>query len=81
MGRAEHPATEGRPAVPHGGGGTVGVLIIVLGVVGIGVALAAIIETAVDAARTRRVLDLFAIVAVAALTVWLLVAYGDVIMQ
>jgi hypothetical protein len=59
----------------------VGVLIIVLGVVGIGVALAAIIETAVDAARTRRVLDLLVTVAVAALTVWLLVAYGDVIMQ
>lgn len=58
-----------------------GVLIIVLGVVGIGVALAAIIETAVDAARTRRVLDLVVTVAVAALTVWLLVAYGDVIMQ
>lgn len=58
-----------------------GVLIIVLGVVGIGVALAAIIETAVDAARTRRVLDLLVTVAVAALTVWLLVAYGDVIMQ
>lgn len=58
-----------------------GVLIIVLGVLGIGVALAAIIETAVDAARTRRVLDLLVTVAVAALTVWLLVAYGDVIMQ
>lgn len=58
-----------------------GVLIIVLGAVGIVVALAAIIETAVDAARTRRFLDLVLVVAVAALTVWLLVAYGDVIMQ
>jgi len=59
----------------------VGVLIILLGVIGIAVALAAIIETAVDAARSRRFLGLGLVVAVAALTVWLLIAYGDVIMQ
>lgn len=58
-----------------------GVLIILLGVIGIAVALAAIIETAVDAARSRRFLGLGLVVAVAALTVWLLIAYGDVIMQ
>jgi hypothetical protein len=58
-----------------------GVVILVLGVVGLCVALAAVVEVTVDAGRKRQYLDIAIILAVAALTVWLLIAYGDVLMQ
>lgn len=58
-----------------------GVVILVLGVVGLCVALAAVVEVAVDAGRRRQFLDIIVVVVAAALTVWLLIAYGDVLMQ
>jgi hypothetical protein len=58
-----------------------GVVILVLGVVGLCVALAAVVEVTVDAGRKRQYLDIAIVLAIAALTVWLLIAYGDVLMQ
>lgn len=58
-----------------------GVVILVLGVVGLCVALAAIVEVVVDAGRKRQYLDIAIVFCAAALTVWLLIAYGDVLMQ
>jgi hypothetical protein len=59
----------------------VGVLIIVLGAVGLAVVLAALVDVFIDAGRKRQYLDILVVVGVAAVTVWLLFAYGDVIMQ
>lgn len=58
-----------------------GVVIVVLGVIGIGVALAAIVDVAVDGARGRRYLDIVIVIAAAAVTIWLLITYGNVLMQ
>jgi hypothetical protein len=58
-----------------------GVVILVLGVVGLCVALAAIVEVVVDAGRKRQYLDIAIVLVAAALSVWLLIAYGDVLMQ
>lgn len=57
------------------------VLIIVLGAVGLLVALLAIVDVCVDAGRRRQYLDIGIILAVAVVTVVLLIAYGDVIMR
>ena len=56
-------------------------LIIVLGVVGLLAAGAAFAELSWDAVRRRHYLDIVAAVAVAALAVWLLLAYGGSILQ
>jgi hypothetical protein len=45
------------------------------------VALAAIVEVVVDAGRKRQYLDIAIVLVAAALSVWLLIAYGDVLMQ
>lgn len=58
-----------------------GVLIIVLGVVGLLAAVAAFAELSWDAVRRHHYLDIAAAVAVAALAVWLLLAYGGSILQ
>jgi hypothetical protein len=58
-----------------------GVVILVLGIVGLCVALAAVVEVAVDAGRKRQYLDIAIVLALAVITVWLLIAYGDVLMQ
>ncbi len=57
------------------------VLIIVLGILGIGVALAALVEACIDAGRKRQVLDIILLVALAGITVVVLITYGDVLMQ
>lgn len=57
------------------------ILIIVLGVVGLLVAAAAVVDVCRDAGRRRQYVDIAVIVAVAAATVWVLIEYGDVIMQ
>jgi hypothetical protein len=59
----------------------VSILIIVLGVVGLLVAAAAVVDVCRDAGRRRQYVDIAVIVAVAAATVWVLIEYGDVIMQ
>ena len=57
------------------------ILIIVLGGVGLLVAAAAVVDVCRDAGRRRQYVDIAVIVAVAAATVWVLIEYGDVIMQ
>lgn len=59
----------------------VNVLIIALGVIGIAAALAVIVETAVTGVRARRYLDLVIVLLVAALAVWLLVRWGDILLR
>jgi hypothetical protein len=59
----------------------VSVLIIVLGVVGLLAAVAAFAELSWDAIRRRHYLDIIAAAALAALAVWLLLAYGGSILQ
>jgi hypothetical protein len=59
----------------------VGVLVIVLGVVGLLAAATAFAELSWDAVRRRHYLDIIVAVAVAVLTVWLLLAYGGSILQ
>jgi uncharacterized membrane protein YidH (DUF202 family) len=59
----------------------VGVLIIILGVVGLLAAAVAFGELSWDAIRRRHYLDIVAALAVGALAVWLLLAYGGVILQ
>lgn len=58
-----------------------GVVIVVLGIVGLCVAAGAIVDVAVDAGRKRQVLDIAVVLAAGGLTVWLLIAYGNVLMQ
>jgi Ca2+/Na+ antiporter len=65
----------GRRAFP------VNVLIVVLGVLGLVVAAAALIDLVVDASRHRQFIDIVIVVVAAAVAVWLLIAYGDRIMQ
>jgi len=59
----------------------VNLLIIVLGTLGLLVAAAAVVDVCRDAGRRRQFVDIAVIVVVAVATVWLLIAYGDVIMQ
>lgn len=53
------------------------VVIVVAGVVGLAVAGVALVELCVDAARRRHYVDIGVALAVVALVVWLLIAYGD----
>lgn len=53
------------------------VIIIVAGILGIGVAGYALLALAVDALRQRQTIDIALAVAVAVLTVWALLAFGD----
>jgi len=59
----------------------VGVVILVLGIVGLCVAAGAVVDVAVDAGRKRQFLDIAVVLAAGGLTVWLLIAYGNVLMQ
>jgi hypothetical protein len=58
-----------------------GIVILVLGIVGLCVALAAVVEVVVNAGRRRQYLDIAIVLAAGGLTVWLLIAYGDILMQ
>jgi hypothetical protein len=58
-----------------------GTVIVVLGVIGIVAALTVIVETGVNAVRKRRYVDLAIVLAVAALAVWLLLEWGDVLLR
>jgi uncharacterized membrane-anchored protein len=53
------------------------VIIIVAGVAGLCVAAYALFELALDAGRRRQPVDIVLAVAVAALAVWVLLAFGD----
>jgi hypothetical protein len=59
----------------------VSTVIFVLGVIGIAAAVAVIVETGVNAVRKRRYADLAVVLAVAALAVWLLLEWGDVLLR
>jgi uncharacterized membrane protein YidH (DUF202 family) len=59
----------------------VDILIIVLGVLGLVAAAAAFAELSWDAVRRRHYLDIVIALAVGALAVWLLLAYGGAILQ
>lgn len=52
-------------------------VIIVAGILGIAIAGYAIIELGIDAVRRRQVVDIVLALAVAVLTVWALLAFGD----
>ncbi len=58
-----------------------GLVIVILGVIGLCVALGAVVEVVIDAGRKRQFIDIGIVLIVVALTVWLLIAYGDVLMQ
>jgi hypothetical protein len=53
------------------------VVIVVAGVIGLAVAGIALVELWVDAARRRHFVDIGVALAVVALVVWVLIAYGD----
>jgi len=56
-------------------------VITVAGLAGLAVATYFFAELAVDAVRRRQFLDLGVAAGVVALTVWLLLAYGDTLLQ
>jgi len=58
-----------------------GLVIVILGVIGLCVALGAVVEVVIDAGRKRQFIDIGIVLIVVALTVWLLIAYGDVLLQ
>jgi threonine/homoserine efflux transporter RhtA len=59
----------------------VNVAIVVAGVVGLAVAAFFFGELVIDAGRRRQVLDIAVAVAVVVATVWLLLVYGDALLQ
>ncbi len=57
------------------------VVIAVAGLAGLAVAVYFLAELVVDAVRRRQFLDIGIAAGVVALTVWLLLAYGDALLQ
>jgi hypothetical protein len=56
-------------------------VILIAGIAGLGVAVYGLVAATVQATRRRRYLDIVLAVAAAVATVWLLVAFGDRIIQ